>query len=236
VAANSPLCQPAGGGTATTEQRFAKAYPGTRELSVLKGLSTQGIVASICPKVTTPQDPNDPASDPSYGYNPAVASIIDRLGGVLRGHCLPRAIETNPETHQVSCTMVEAQPSGCDCTAEGRGQVAPSIAHVVQRELEGSGHCGGPKQASCASFCLCEIKQESGPALDACRLGQPVPAGYCYIDDPSSPLVSQCGATQKHALRFVGSMDGTHKTPADGAFAFIACAGAPVGTSGDAGK
>ena len=233
---NSPLCQPAGGGTATTEQRFAKAYPGTRELGVLKGLGKQGIVASICPKVTAPADPSDPSADPSYGYNPAVAAIIDRLGGILRGHCLPRAIETDPDTHQVRCALVEAQAAGCDCNAEGRGPVDPRIEEAVQRELASAGRCGGPKQPACASFCQCEIKQESGAALDACRLGQPAPAGYCYIDDPSSPLVAECGATQKHALRFIGSADGVHKTPADGAFAFIACAGAPVASASDAGK
>ncbi len=235
VAENSPLCQPAGGGAATTEQRFAKAYPGTRELEVLKGLSKQGIVASICPKVTEPQDPNDPSTDASYGYNPAVGAIIDRLGGILRGHCLPRAIETDPATSQVRCTMVEAQASGCDCGAQGRGPVDPRIEQAVQRELAAAGRCGGLNQAACSSFCQCEIRQEQGADLEACRLGKPVPPGYCYVDDPASPLVAECGATEKHALRFVGSADGVHKTPADGAFAFIACAGAPVVSAADAG-
>ena len=59
-------------------RRFAKAYPGLRHLQVLKGIGEQvpgvnnAIVASICPKIT---DRNNPA----YGYNPAIAAIIERL-------------------------------------------------------------------------------------------------------------------------------------------------------------
>jgi len=127
-AANSPLCQPVGGGSPTALQNYAKAYPGTRELQVLKGLGDQGIVASICPKFTDPAAGKDPALDPNYGYNPAVAAIIDRLRGKLLGNCLPRVIQTDPATHQVLCTMIEAQPSGCgDCSAEGRAPASPEV-------------------------------------------------------------------------------------------------------------
>ena len=65
-----PLCN-------GTEQTFAKAYPGLRHLQVLKGIGEQvqgvnnAIVASICPKITD-------RDNPAYGYNPAVAAIIER--------------------------------------------------------------------------------------------------------------------------------------------------------------
>ncbi|MET0794759.1 MAG: hypothetical protein ABW061_24785, partial [Polyangiaceae bacterium] len=229
--ANRPLCQPVAGGPPTALQTYAKAYPGTRELEVLKGLSDQGIVASICPKLTELAAGADPASDANYGYNPAVAAIIDRLRGKLQGNCLPRAIQTDPDTHQVLCTMIEAQPSSaCDCSLEGRAPVNPDLVATVQRELQRTGHCGNGTQPPCSTFCQCEIKQEAGPNLEECRQNRDAPAGFCYVDDPASPLLASCPANQKQLLRFVSSADG-QKTPAAGAVAFIACLGEPIGSA-----
>jgi hypothetical protein len=45
VAANSPLCQPPSTGPAGTTQYFAKAYPGVRELTVLRDFGANAIVA-----------------------------------------------------------------------------------------------------------------------------------------------------------------------------------------------
>src|SRR5690606_40063101 len=61
-----------------------KAYPGTRQLEVLRrvgAITGNAIVASICPKVTRSQSP---ATDPAYGYNPAIAALVDRLKVSLR--------------------------------------------------------------------------------------------------------------------------------------------------------
>ena len=64
-----------------TIQRAAKAYPGVRHLRVLKDFGAKGthnsIVASICPKTMD-------ANDPSYGYNPAVSAIVNRLKEALQ--------------------------------------------------------------------------------------------------------------------------------------------------------
>jgi hypothetical protein len=231
TAANSPLCQPPSGGAATTEQSYAKAYPGIRELEVLKGLKNQGVVASICPKVTASAD--DPAGDPNYGYNPAVAAIIDRLKADLIGRCLPRAVQVNPKTHQALCKVIEAQPGPgtCNCNALGRAVPDAQIVPAVERELKANGHCGEEGQAACSSFCQCEILQEtSDAALNACRQGAPPPAGsppgYCYVDDPASPVVKNCPSNEKRKLQFVSV--GGQQTPALGAVAFIACLGAPL--------
>jgi hypothetical protein len=234
-ASNSPLCQPPSGGAASTQQNYAKAYPGTRELQVLKGLKDHGIVASICPKVTASAEPD---SDPSYGYNPAVAAIIDRLKADLVGKCLPRAVQVDPSTHGALCKVVEAQLSGCNCAAPGRAVPDPQIAPAVERQLQAIGRCGGTGQPACSSFCQCEILQEtSDAALNACRQGTPPPAGsppgYCYIDDPASPAVKDCPANEKHKLQFV-SVDG-EPTPAPGAVAFVACLGAALTSGGGGG-
>lgn len=228
VEANSPLCQPEGGGAATTEQRFAKAYPGTRELSVLKGLNAQGIVASICPKVTVSANPD---TDPNYGYNPAVAAIIERLKVALSGKCLPRPVQADPVTKQVQCKVVEAQRGSCDCAQPGRAPVNSALLGSVRDELASTGNCGGPKQPACSEFCGCEIAQEKDADLDACRNNAPESSlsspGYCYIDDPASPALKNCPANEKRLLRFVSGRGG-QRIPAPGAVAFIACAGEAV--------
>ena len=74
----NPVCQDLATGAYTTRQTRAKAYPGVRELQVLKGLGDQAIVASICPANTT-----DPTRA-DFGYRPAVAAILNRLRPQLR--------------------------------------------------------------------------------------------------------------------------------------------------------
>ncbi|MEO8901055.1 MAG: hypothetical protein ABI488_05240 [Polyangiaceae bacterium] len=237
--ANSPLCQPPGGGAATTEQRYAKAYPGTRELQVLKDLNSLGIVASICPKVSAAAGA-DPSSDPNYGYNPAVAAIIDRLKSKLQGKCLPRAPRIDPQTHQVECAVIEARPNAtsCDCKAPGRADPNPLLLPSIQRHLQADRQCGAPGQIACSAFCECEILQETaGPALDACLKDEQPPAGsppgYCYVDDPASDLLKNCPSTEKRLLHFV-SPDG-QPVPAAGAVALIACIGGSVDFDPDGG-
>jgi len=80
VGRNSPLCTyPVTDGDGT--QLFRKGYPGLRELSVLKGLGDRGIAASICAKNIATA--GDPATDPNYGYNPAMGALAERLGTVF---------------------------------------------------------------------------------------------------------------------------------------------------------
>jgi hypothetical protein len=71
---DNPLCDPAN----KTMQVRAKAYPGQREISVLKSVGTQGVVASICPSQLTD------ATKADYAYRPAVAALIARVKGRLK--------------------------------------------------------------------------------------------------------------------------------------------------------
>jgi hypothetical protein len=71
---DSPLCDPAN----KTSQIAAKAYPSSRQLSVLKGLGAQGVVSSICP---SQQD--DPGKA-DYAYRPAVRALIERVQARLK--------------------------------------------------------------------------------------------------------------------------------------------------------
>ena len=232
TAANSPLCQPPGGGAAATTQYSAKAYPGARELQVLKDFGDNGIVASICPKVTKSANPS---TDPNYGYNPAVGAIIERLKEALKGKCLPRKlakddVDGSATQGQVLCKVIEAQKSGCNCaTAGGRAPADATIVGPVQAQLKATGNCDGPGQTPCADWCECEITQYTGADLTSCQAGgHPGTPGYCYVD--SNPaLLAKCPANEQQLLAFSGTPD--YPTPAQGAVAFIACLGAPIGVN-----
>jgi len=238
VAANSPLCQNGGKGEVSATQTSAKAYPGARELQVLKDLGSNAIVASICPKVTTTADPN---SDPNYGYNPAVGAIINRLKDALKGKCLPRPIQTSPvdvndpsKGDKVLCAVIEAQKgNACDCALPGRQDANAKLLGPVRKQLELTGQCGNVGQDPCESWCQCEIKQFEGTDLAACQTGGGTSdAGYCYVDKDPGQL-AKCPVNQQQLLRFVDKDQ--IKTPVAGAVAFIACLGAPVGSDTDAG-
>jgi hypothetical protein len=188
----------------------------------------------------------DPSSDPNYGYNPAVGAIIERLKEALKGKCLPRALQhettVDPTTGKavptasVECEVVEAQRAGmCDCGIAGRSPAPEEIHQAVFNQLQAAGTCGKAPAPPCddTGFCMCEINQETGADLTNCEAGMAnVPAGYCYVDDPNNPLLKNCPANQKRLLRFVDASDGSVKTPAQGATAFIACLGASINDGG----
>jgi hypothetical protein len=64
-------------------QERGKAYPGLRELAVLKGIGAGAVVASICPKNVAPESGQSVDTDPSYGYNPAMTAIVERMKRAL---------------------------------------------------------------------------------------------------------------------------------------------------------
>ena len=75
---DNPLCEADAATGVPTLQTAAKAYPGLRQLGVLKGLHEQAVVGSICAgQITDPQAPD-------YAYRPVVASLLDRVKGRLQ--------------------------------------------------------------------------------------------------------------------------------------------------------
>jgi hypothetical protein len=220
----NPLCQQADGSYGD-EQRFAKAYPGLRQLELLRHVGESGIVASICPKVPPPADASL-SSDPDVGYNPAVAAVLASISEKLGGQCVPRRLIPDQDTGAVPCGMVEALrpgPGGCEpCTTlAGRSDPADDLRLAVEKRLKRGGYCQG---SDCQAFCQCQIDQPTGADLTACQSSENASApGYCYIDeelqigDPA--LVDGC--PRRRGLRFVGD-----ETPRNGSLTFIACAGA----------
>jgi hypothetical protein len=235
---NRSLCEYPNGPNTEGIQLRAKAYPGLRHLEVLKAVGDNGVVASICPKNTAPAAGLEPATDPSYGYNPAVASLLTALTARL-GQCLPRELAPNTdegseEFGQVPCRLIEALPNrgeacGCDAT-KGRVPVdSADLRRSVHEELEGLSHCGRDTDVACDSYCLCEVEQLRGAELAACQAGSNPPElyGYCYIDEAKGignpELVSECPETQRRLLHWVGE-----GLPANGATMLMACFGAAL--------
>jgi hypothetical protein len=71
----SPLCQ-APDGSYSSIQRYAKAYPGTRQLQVAKDLGTNAVIGSACPKDVA-------ATSPAHAYIPVVDAVARQLVGRL---------------------------------------------------------------------------------------------------------------------------------------------------------
>jgi len=237
-----PLCEQTPGVSAPgTRQYWAKAYPGLRELQVLKDFgekSTNSIVASICARNVTKEQ------DPDFGYRPAIAAIVDRLKEQLGNRCLPRALSVDADG-SVPCTLVETTPqppkdpvSGNDLACPpcdprfARKIPDPKVDVVVRGQLaiELGKPCGA-NDPTCSKACLCEVQQvqqvegaDKDQALRICRQDTDAQGveGWCYVDDGpgnNPELVSKCPATQKRLLRFVGRGLGANTTT------FVACTG-----------
>ena len=231
---DNPLCEVPPGGAQATQQVRAKAYPGLRQLQVIKNLGAQGIVGSVCPAQL------DPAreGDPDYGYRPAIGAIIDRLKTVFDGQCLPRTL-TPDENRRVPCLILEARDSEgtCDCNLPGRQPVqeehAPARAEVL----------ADPLAATSGWDCVCETVQvpdsrndvPDDEERDACLNNPAEPVltasgqnvdGWCYVDNTTSPpighadIVERCPPTEKRIIRFVGKGEAI-----PGATLFITCSG-----------
>jgi hypothetical protein len=202
----NPLCENHDG---TLVQERAKAYPGVRQLQVLRSIGEQGIVASICAKQVTDDTRKD------YGYQAAIEALVERLKIKLWPPCLVRSVTPQP-SGQVSCVVLEGRRSAgeaCTCDGVARSPVAPEHAAAeaaaraqlttVEADLD----------------CFCEIDQLAGEALQACQFqteedvtlpgGEQV-SGWCYIDADSFPtvgseeLVEQCPLNQRRIIRTVG--------------------------------
>jgi hypothetical protein len=207
------LCQPPAGGPAGTMQYFAKAYPSTRHLELIRAfgkVTNNAVAASICPKVA---DSSMPSTDANYGYNPAVTALVDRMKTALAPACLatPLAVDANGA---VSCDVLEVSGAAgtCSCTGPGRSEPSRAAAAALRARLEVSSFCGGAGQPTCESLCVCELEQVATADLEACQNDAAVPvnlSGYCYLDRDkglgSASLVESCPVDRKRRLRFVGA-------------------------------
>jgi hypothetical protein len=129
----------------------------------------------------------------------------------------------------IPCEVVEVAKDSNVCEDRGRLTLDPSVSLAVLQNMEKNGYCGGDVAIDCAeSFFSCGLVQLEGGLRDTCVNDAADAAdaavftspGFCYIDDPQSPLVADCDATEKRQLRAVGA-----DVPTAGSLIFLACAG-----------
>jgi hypothetical protein len=230
---HNPLCQDPSTGAYGTDQYYAKAYPGLRELRVLRDIGDQAIVASIC---AMNLDPSKKETAQNWGYRPAVDAVVDRLKEAINGRCLPRELKVVPDPDRpggvkVPCSVLEVRPRAaaptCD-TAHGRKDPRPAAITPAIQRLRDSGSCGTPDTPPCDAFTVCELA-EAGPD---CHHGgtKAESPGWCYVDpaknrDDDPSLVQRCEPSKKRILRFV---DPDNATPSHDAIVLIACSGADL--------
>ncbi len=230
VNGKSPLCWD--GAKFGEVQHNAKAFPGLRQLEVLRDFGDNAIVASICPKEAKNE------ADPSYGYNPAVDAIVDRLKDQLGGTCITRPVEVTQNadgTTSTQCAVVEVTSTtggacSCDPVANRRlpnqKLIQPVLAGLREDRVCGE-NTGGPAACTQQEFCLCEIA-EADPKASCENDAQPSGTGWCYVD-PSQGVgrdeVIPKECNPRRQLRFVGQ-----DTPAKNSVVFIACLGKPLGS------
>ncbi len=208
-AQQNPLCQNPDTGAFEEIQYAAKAYPALRQLSVLRDIGGQAIVASICPaQLTTP-------TRADYGYRPAVASLLEKLERQLDVQfCLEDPLLV--QDGRVGCTVIEGRTTdvgACDCSAEARHRLEDAHLGAVQQI----------KNDDPSLNCFCGVTQADGPALTACRTVTSEPVvddfgylvhGWCYVDVADDPVhapafTEKCDPTRQRGLRFVGAAQPT---------------------------
>jgi len=230
---NSPLCS---GGSATTDgqQVYDSAYPGLRELQVLKDFGSNSVVGSICAKNMDGPGGGSPSNssagnpDPDYGYNPFIRAFVSSVKRAFVPRCLPRALPLAADgSGHVACTVVETSfPSdgSCDCAAMARGDAAEPLRTNVVEYLRNSAICDAANTPGCNGACTCALPQLSGDDLAQCLAGNDGPSapGFCYIDPVqgvgSDAAVVACPSSNKHLVRFVGD-----NVPANGSTTFLSC-------------
>jgi hypothetical protein len=216
---DNPLCDP----NAPKQRLRAKAFPGLRQLGVLRGLGDQGIVASVCPQQVTDR------SAENYGYRAAIGALVNQLKTKINGPCLPRTLERD-EMGRVNCLLIEAKNSGgaCSCdSAEARFPVADEHMSAIDLAKE--------RSPGSDWDCFCEIPQLEGTELAICQndiSDAPVTSegesvdGFCYIDATTEPAVGKpihvatCPENERRRIRLVGKAE-----PAQDATLVVLCSG-----------
>jgi hypothetical protein len=197
-ATNPPLC-----GSTPGQQLKAKAYPTVREFMVVRALGDQGIIASLCP-ISLKVD----KGDPTYGYNPAVKAIVDRLKNALTTQCLPQKLtrdtSAGPEKDKVPCLVLAQLGDVTDsCEKQNLKKPAPEILakFLEQQKVES----GDPKDGGVdlSKLAVCELPQLVVPAGATCKDDQN--KGWCYVENSSN--ASPAGRCPQ-ALIFSGATGG----------------------------
>jgi hypothetical protein len=164
---DAPLCS-APVGTRGRKQVRAKAFPGIRELTLARELGEQGIAASICPLDAVNKGP-------TYGYNPAVAGILDRLTKQLDSQCLPRSL-TRDDKGNVQCVMLQVlEEKGQTCASLGLSKPEPAFEQQFRTDKKRTGIELGAGE-------VCDIPQLAVQEGQGCQEREDAKKGWCYVN------------------------------------------------------
>ncbi len=183
-AKNPPLC-----GQTLGQQTRAKAYPTVREFMAVRALGDQGVIASLCP-ITLEGD----KQNPSYGYNPAVKAIVDRLKNALTTQCLPQQLtrekavppaQPGPDEGKVPC-LVLAQLGEVTDSCAAQGLKEPDAA-ILAKFLEAQKAESGDVKDGGTDFSklpVCQLPQLVVAAGSSCD--SDANKGWCYVENGAS--------------------------------------------------
>jgi hypothetical protein len=177
----SPVCD----AKTPTLQTMAKAYPTIRELLLAKKMGPQGIVSSICPIHVTEEG----TGDPLYGYNPAVAAIVDRLKSKLDGPCLPQKLAVQNDG-TVKCLVLATLPqpggeSACD-PALGMSRPDDSTLTLFRKQEHAAWVANGQAGPDPDTLPVCAIQQLVKGDLTNGTCRDSNKPGWCYVEGASA--------------------------------------------------
>jgi hypothetical protein len=213
-----------------TTQYFAKTYPTIRELTLANMMGTQGIISSLCPIHTVAAS----ATDPLYGYRPAVNAIVNRLKNALASQCLPQplAITNSGDggAPSVPCLILATLPASMEnaaaneatvCSVPGLGIPEAQVLQSFQQSQHAAFMAGATGQ-DLSLYATCVVNQltpNSSCATDKTDLG------WCYVNQASMLSGSSC----------VQEIQFTPNSPPNGATVSLQCllATGDGGTGGD---
>jgi hypothetical protein len=172
---NPPLC-----GATLGQQVRAKAYPTVREFMAVRALGDQGVIASLCP-ISLKVD----KQDPTYGYNPAVKAIVDRLKNALTTQCLPQKLTRDTTTNEVPCLVLAQLGQESDsCAKAGLPEPDPAIkSKFIESQKAAS---GDPKDGGVdlSKLPVCQLPQLTVAAGATCASDSK--EGWCYVENSSN--------------------------------------------------
>jgi hypothetical protein len=209
-----PLCNP----TTPTQQIAAKAYPTERELLLAKLMGQQGFISSLCPIHVQPATGQTQATDPLFGYNPAVNGIVDRLKVQLSSSCSTQKLVLAPppaKAGSVDCAVLVVLPAGTG------GGTCTNPGSACDPKLGLSAPSSDPnaifQQSLLDTFCQQHTQTGANPQITAdqpvCALSQVIPdpndatdcsaytsPGWCYVQGAAA---TKLGCAEPNTIEFV---------------------------------
>ena len=191
-----PLC---GAGADINQQIRGKAYPGIREFTLVHEMDQQaaanGIAASLCPRYSDPAKAPLGASDPNYGYNPAVEAIIAKLKNALGNTCLPRTLTVT--NGMAPCSILELLPNAGDESAcdPALGLKVPAADVLTRYRQEQAASGNGDAGASLAARPVCQVNQLPAPCVNS------TDPGWCYETVAQDPGLGSCPQAVKFSAK-----------------------------------